>query len=66
MKPENDTPQSSNNTLDIFSDDYSQDVDLKRIQGKYSPASIFLITIIGIAVAEVIAMVVVYFQRQRS
>jgi PAS domain S-box-containing protein len=35
--------------------------DLKRIQGRYSPASIFGITILGIALAEVIAMLIVYF-----
>ena len=64
MKSRNDTLRSSKYTLDIISDDYSQDVDLKKIQGKYSPVSVFFITIIGIAVAEVIAMVVVYFQRQ--
>lgn len=40
-----------------------QDDSLKKIQGKYSPASILLITVLGIAVAEVIAMIVVYFQR---
>jgi hypothetical protein len=41
-----------------------QDDSLKKIQGKYSPTFILLITIIGIAVAEIIAMVVVYyFQR---
>ncbi|HSG43420.1 MAG TPA: GAF domain-containing protein [Anaerolineales bacterium] len=50
--------------MNIISDDYSHDVDLEKIQGKYSPASVFSITIIGIAMAEVIAMVVVYFQRQ--
>ena len=64
MIPKNDTPQLSNKLLDIISDDYSQDIDLKKIQGKYSPAFIFLITIIGIALAEVIAMIVVYYQRQ--
>jgi PAS domain S-box-containing protein len=37
--------------------------DLKKIQGKYSPVSVFLITIIGIAAAEVVAMIVVYFNR---
>lgn len=36
---------------------------LKKIQGKYSPASILLITVLGIVVAEIIAMIVVYFQR---
>lgn len=35
--------------------------DLKKIQGRYSPAFILLITILGIAAAEVIAMIVVYF-----
>jgi len=39
------------------------DNDLKRIQGRYSPASILLITILGIAAAEGIAMIVVYFYR---
>jgi PAS domain S-box-containing protein len=34
--------------------------DLKKIQGRYSPASMLLITIFGIAVAEIIAMIVVY------
>jgi len=42
---------------------YQDDEDLKKIQGRYSPASILLITIIGIAIAEIIAMIVVYFQR---
>jgi PAS domain S-box-containing protein len=40
-----------------------QDDSLKKIQGKYSPTFILLITILGIAVAEIIAMIVVYFQR---
>jgi len=64
MISKNDIPRFSNKPLDIISDDYSQDIDLKKIQGRYSPASIFLITIIGIALAEVVAMVVVYYQRQ--
>jgi PAS domain S-box-containing protein len=34
--------------------------DLKKIQGRYSPASTLLITIFGIAMAEIIAMIVVY------
>lgn len=34
--------------------------DLRKIQGRYSPASIFGVTILGIALAEVIAMIVVY------
>lgn len=37
--------------------------DLKRIQGRYTPYSVFLMTIIGIAAAEIVAMVVVYFVR---
>ena len=47
----------------MISDSFQQNSDLKKIQGKYSPFAILLITILGIAVAEVIAMVVVYFQR---
>jgi PAS domain S-box-containing protein len=35
--------------------------DLKRIQGKFSPRHILAITIGGIAIAEVIAMIVVYY-----
>jgi len=45
-----------------FTSEYSTD-GLEKIQGRYSPASVFLITIIGIAIAEVIAMIVVYYQR---
>ncbi len=41
----------------------SPDVSLKRIQGKFSPFSVFLITILGIALAETIAMIVIYFYR---
>lgn len=41
------------------------DDSLKRIQGKFSPVSVFLITILGIAVAETIAMIVIYFFRNR-
>ncbi|MFT3891903.1 MAG: GAF domain-containing protein [Anaerolineales bacterium] len=37
--------------------------ELKTIQGRSSPVSIFLITILGIALAEVVAMIVVYFER---
>lgn len=46
------------------SDTLPQDGDLKKIQGEYSPVAILLITIIGIAVAETFAMVVVYFYRE--
>jgi PAS domain S-box-containing protein len=34
--------------------------DLKKIEGRYSPASMLLITIVGIALAEIIAMIVIY------
>lgn len=39
---------------------HRQDDSLKKIQGNYSPVSILLITILGIAVAEIIAMIMVY------
>lgn len=39
------------------------DDSLKKIQGRYSPASILMITLIGIAVAEIFAMIVIYFFR---
>jgi len=55
---------------DLLGNDWSgtsgappQDNDLKKIQGRFSPASILLITVLGIAVAEIIAMVVVFFYR---
>lgn len=44
-------------------DSLQQEDELKKIQGKYTPVSIFVITILGIALAEMIAMVVVYFER---
>jgi len=44
-------------------DNSQQDSELKSIQGKYSPGAILLITIMGIAIAEIIAMMVVYFFR---
>lgn len=47
----------------MASDSYQQNSDLKKIQGRYSPAAVLSVTIIGIAVAEMIAMVVVYFFR---
>jgi PAS domain S-box-containing protein len=47
----------------MTSDGSRQDSNLKKIQGRYSPAALLLITILGIAVAEVIAMIVVYFER---
>jgi len=63
MRPKNHSSRSSGNNPNISSNSLQQDPDLKKIQGKYSPVSIFLITIIGIAVAEIIAMIVVYYQR---
>lgn len=39
------------------------DRELEKIQGRFSPWFILLITVVGIAVAEIFAMVVVYFQR---
>ena len=47
----------------LTSGDFQEDESLKKIQGRFSPGFIFLLTIIGIAVAEIIAMIVVYFQR---
>jgi PAS domain S-box-containing protein len=49
--------------MNLFSAASSSDENLKRIQGRFSPFSIFLITILGIAMAEVIAMIVIYFFR---
>ncbi len=63
MNPENDMPRSSGKKLDTSPFTLQRDADLKKIQGKYSPVFILLITIIGIAVAEIIAMIVVFFQR---
>lgn len=42
---------------------FQQDRELEKIQGRFSPWFILLITVVGIAVAEIFAMVVVYFQR---
>jgi len=47
--------------MNLISEPIQKDQDLKKIQGRYSPASILLITIIGIAMAETIAMIVIYF-----
>jgi PAS domain S-box-containing protein len=49
--------------MNLGSETSQHENSLKRIQGKYSPASILLITIMGIVIAEIIAMVVVYFFR---
>ena len=64
MKLENGKLQSSGLNLYTYPSSSQQDAALKKIQGRYSPVSIFLITIIGIAVAEIIAMIVVYYQRE--
>ena len=63
MTLENGNTRYSGKTVSITSDTFQYDDDLKKIQGRYSPSSILLITIIGVAVAEIIAMIVVYFQR---
>ena len=63
MRLDNGTSRSLVKTSNIASDDFQQYSDLKKIQGRYSPVAILLITIIGIAVAETFAMVVVYFYR---
>ena len=63
MKLENGLSRATGKKTNISSTTLQMDPDLKKIQGKYSPASIFLITIISIASAEIIAMIVVYFQR---
>lgn len=60
MKLVNGNSRPSGKISDFNSDVYHQEASLKKIQGKYSPASILLITVIGIAVAEIIAMIVVY------
>lgn len=44
-------------------DAFRQDRELEKIQGRFSPWSILLITVLGIAVAEIFAMGVIYFQR---
>ena len=62
MKSEVQKLRLSGVDQDFASDDAND--SLEKIQGRYSPAFIFLITIIGIAVAEVIAMIVVYYQRE--
>jgi PAS domain S-box-containing protein len=60
----NGTSNFAGKTSEISLDNFQQYSDLEKIQGKYSPAAILLITLTGIAVAEIIAMIVVYFQRQ--
>ncbi len=62
-EPNSDRFRSSNTVTNFVSGSFQQAQDLKRIQGKYSPRSILLITIMGIAIAETIAMLVIYFFR---
>ena len=62
MKPNHNFQVADEGTNSIY--DASQyDDDLRGIQGKYSPWVMLLITIAGIAIAEIIAMIVVYFFR---
>ena len=63
MKPENVPQKNQGKAWNNVIDAYQQDDSLGKIQGKYSPAFILLITIIGIALAEVVAMIVVYYER---
>ena len=63
MSLENDASINSGKAPILTADDFQEDESLKKIQGRFSPGFILLLTIIGIAVAEIIAMVVVYFQR---
>jgi len=63
MKSDNIKSLLTDIDLSFISDTSQHDDSLKKIQGRYSPASVLLITIIGIAVAEVIAMIVIYFLR---
>jgi PAS domain S-box-containing protein len=62
MKANKNISQLSGTSFAISTDAY-QDEYLKKIQGKYSPVSVLLIMVIGIAVAEIFAMVVVYLVR---
>ena len=63
MRPKNGISRTTGKNPNISSNTLQMDPDLKKIQGKYSPVSILLLTIIGIAVAEIIAMIIVYYQR---
>lgn len=49
--------------MDTVADSSRYHNSLKNIQGRYSPGVILLITTLGIAIAETIAMIVVYFYR---
>jgi PAS domain S-box-containing protein len=60
MKPTIDKLLIPGKAMNIMPDTLQHDSDLKNIQGGYSPRSILLITIIGIAIAEIIAMIVIY------
>lgn len=63
MRSEYGSPRTQGKNLNNAVDVYQRDDSLDKIQGKYSPLFILLITIIGIAMAETIAMIVVYFER---
>jgi len=63
MNLENNAPLNPDNISTLTSDGFQPDEGLKKIQGRYSPGVILLITIVGIAVAEIIAMIVVYYER---
>jgi PAS domain S-box-containing protein len=63
MNPEHDIPINNGNKSYLTPDDLQQDEGLKKIQGRYSPGFILMITIAGIVMAEIVAMIVVYFQR---
>jgi PAS domain S-box-containing protein len=63
MKPNRKSRVAGEN-MKVVNNASRYDGDMSGIQGKYSPWAILLITIVGIAVAETIAMIVVYFFRQ--
>ncbi len=63
MKSTIDKSPLSGGVVSVMSDTFQHDTDLKKIQGRYSPGSILLITIFGIAMAEILAMIVVYYFR---
>jgi len=63
MKPEYLKSESIGKQKNAVADYFQTDKDLQRIQGKYSPVSVLIITILGIAIAEVFAMVVVFYNR---
>ena len=62
MKPNHNFQVAGEGTNSIYDASQYND-DLRGIQGKYSPGVMLLITIVGIAIAEIIAMFFVYFLR---